>query len=67
MGEMWQHDTKYWLILDWEFQGGKKRKLRQVEPNINWWRLQDQKLKRESKEKVIDEQDHLREYMNIRK
>ena len=33
------------LVMDWEIQRGKKRKLEQATPRIKWWRLREDNLK----------------------
>ena len=46
-----QHNV---LVMDWEFQRGKKRKPEQATPRINWWRLREDNLKVQFREKVLD-------------
>ena len=42
------------LFIDWEIQWGKKRKPDQATPRIKWWRLNEDDLKVQFREKVLD-------------
>ena len=42
------------LVMDWEIQQGKKRKPEQATPRIKWWRLKEDNLKVQFREKVLD-------------
>ena len=42
------------LVMDWEIQRGKKRKPEQATPRIKWWRLKEDDLKVQFREKVLD-------------
>ena len=42
------------LVMDWEIQRGKKRKPEQATPSIKWWRLREDNLKVQFREKVLD-------------
>ena len=42
------------LVTDWEIQRGKKRKPEQATPWIDWWRLEEDNLKVQFREKVLD-------------
>ena len=39
------------LVMDWEIQRGKKRKPEQATPRIKWWRLREDNLKVQFREK----------------
>ena len=40
--------------MDWEIQRGKKRKPEQATPRIKWWRLSEDNLKVQFREKMLD-------------
>ena len=42
------------LVMDWEIQRGKNRKPEQATPRIKWWRLKEDNLKVQFREKVLD-------------
>ena len=42
------------VVMDWEIQRGKKRKPEQATPRIKWWRLREDNLKVQFREKVLD-------------
>ena len=42
------------LVMDWEIQRGKKRKPEKATPRIKWWRLKEDDLKVQFREKVLD-------------
>ena len=42
------------LVMDCEIQRGKKRKPEQATPRIKWWRLKEDDLKVQFREKVLD-------------
>ena len=42
------------LVMNWEIQGGKKRKPEQATPRIKWWRLREDNLKVQFRENVLD-------------
>ena len=42
------------VVMDWEIQRGKKRKPEQATPRIKWWRLREDNLKVQFREKVLE-------------
>ena len=42
------------MVMDWEIQRGKKRKPEQATPRIKLWRLREDNLKVQFREKVLD-------------
>ena len=42
------------VVTDWEIQRGKKRTPEQATPRIMWWRLREDNLKVQFREKVLD-------------
>ena len=42
------------VVMDWEIQLGNKRKPEQATPRIKWWRLRQDNLKVQFREKVLD-------------
>ena len=42
------------LVMDWDIQRGKKRKPELATPRIKWWRLREDNLKVQFREKVLD-------------
>ena len=42
------------VVMDWEIQRGKKRKPEQATPKIKWWRLSQDNVKVQFREKVLD-------------
>ena len=42
-------------MLDWEIKCGKRRIPEQVTPKIKWWRLKEDNLKIQFREKVMSE------------
>ena len=49
------------LVLDWEIKCSKRRVPEQVTPKIKWWRLEEENLKIQFKEKVLSERRLLEE------
>ena len=47
------------LVFDWEIMCNKRRILEQVTPNIKWWRLKEENLKIQFREKVLNERSLL--------
>ena len=43
------------LVLDWEIKCSKRRIPEQVTPKIKWWRLKEENLKIQFREKVLSE------------
>ena len=43
------------LVLDWEIKCSKRRVPEQVTPKIKWWRLKEENLKMQFREKVLSE------------
>ena len=43
------------LVLDWEIKCSKRRIPEQVTPKIKWWRLKEDNLKIQFREKVLSE------------
>ena len=43
------------LVLDWEIKCSKRRVPEQVTPKIKWWRLKEDNLKIQFREKVLNE------------
>ena len=43
------------LVLDWEIKCNKRRIPEQVTPKIKWWRLKEENLKIQFREKVLSE------------
>ena len=42
------------VVIDWGIQRGKKRKPEQATPRKKWWRLREDNLKVQFREKVLD-------------
>ena len=49
------------LVRDWEIKCSKRRVPEQVTPKIKWWRLEEENLKIQFKEKVLSERRLLEE------
>ena len=43
------------IVLDWEIKCSKRRVPEQVTPKIKWWRLKEENLKIQFREKVLSE------------
>ena len=48
------------LVLDWEIKCSKRRIPEQVTPEIKWWRLKEENLKIQFREKVLSERRPLK-------